>query len=103
MSLTPTAAARWTTTSTSSMSSTIRGWSRIVPRASSNRGSPSRCATLRSEPVERSSIASMSSPRPIRCSARWDPMNPAPPVMRYRIVALARRRARFIVVAVGGG
>src|SRR5438477_9580034 len=41
---------------------------------------------LRSEPVDRSSMPVTRSPRAISASARCDPMNPAPPVIRYLIV-----------------
>src|SRR6266540_3131723 len=41
---------------------------------------------LRSEPVDRSSMMVTRSPRAISASARCDPMNPAPPVIRYLIV-----------------
>src|SRR4051794_34723025 len=95
ISRTPTAAARWKTTShrcTSSLTtddlsteSTIRWKSRRSRR----------CATFRSEPVERSSSAKTSQPSPSRSSARCEPMKPAPPVMSaLRPSAIERDRSR---------
>src|SRR6267142_1050012 len=52
----------------------------------SNDSTCRRCAMLRREPVDRSSMMVTRSPRAISASARCDPMNPAPPVIRYLIV-----------------
>src|SRR4249919_1080166 len=43
------------------------------------------------DPVDRSSIAKISWPSASNRSARWDPMKPAPPVMRVRTPTLAFR------------
>ena len=58
----------------------------LVTLSQTNRKSvrSARWAMFANEPVERSSIAVTSAPRTIRCSARWLPMNPAPPVISAR-------------------
>src|SRR5439155_12291554 len=92
ISRTPTAAARWKTTSqrcTSSFTtddfsteSTIRWKSRRSRR----------CATFRSEPVERSSRTKTSQPCSSSSSDRCEPMKPAPPVIRTLFCASALTR-----------
>src|SRR6266550_7175089 len=54
----------------------------IEPRTNSNRGPRIKGRIFCRLPVERSSRTTTSSPRASRASARCDPMNPAPPVMR---------------------
>src|SRR6478609_1617277 len=81
ISRTPTAAARWYTTSqrwTSSL--TTDDFSTESTTRWKSRRSRS-CATFRSEPVERSSRTKTSVPCSSRRSARCEPMNPAPPVI----------------------
>ena len=83
ISLTPTAAARWKTTSHSvDQLGDQRLVEDAVDRVVRSRGWPFRCAMLSMLPVDRSSRTMTSSPRAEQASARCEPMNPAPPVMR---------------------
>jgi len=50
-----------------------------------NRGFSLSRAMLRADPVDRSSITVTVSPRSSNASARWEPRNPAPPVMKTRL------------------
>ena len=82
---TPTAAARWKTTSARATAGATRARSRTSPRTSvtvpAGRG-PCRCSA---KPVERSSSATTSAPSAARRSTRWLPRKPAPPVTRTRM------------------
>ena len=82
MSFTPTAAARWTTTSAWAARAATRGWWRIDPSTDRNPGLPRASTRFEASPVDRSSRTVTSSPRAMSASLRWDPMNPAPPVTR---------------------
>src|SRR5947208_2521260 len=85
ISSTPTAAARWNTTSASSTSSATRGALAAESTVYLKSGRSLRWRMFSIDPVERSSRACTRWPRAISSSARCDPMNPAPPVIRYRI------------------
>ena len=84
ISSTPTAAARWKTTSASSTSSatTARDCGRLDRVR--ELGSSLRWRMLSIAPVERSSRTWTRWPLASSSSARWLPMNPAPPVIKYR-------------------
>src|SRR5262245_49188016 len=84
ISFTPTAAARWKTTSPRSMSSASSGSLLTVSMKYSNPARPLRCAMLSIEPVERLSRINTSWPWSSSVSERWDPMKPAPPVISAR-------------------
>src|SRR5436190_18726461 len=84
ISLTPTAAAKWNTTSLRSISSASSGSLFTLSMKYSNPGRPLRWAMLSMEPVDRLSRMSTSCPCSINISERWDPMNPAPPVINAR-------------------
>ena len=81
MSFTPTAAARWKTTSLRSIIS-ARSDSLVTESTTYEKCLMAlRCAMLSIEPVDRSSRTATSWPRSRSRSARCDPMKPAPPVM----------------------
>src|SRR6266480_3616381 len=97
ISLTPTAAAKWNTTSLRSISSASNGSLFTVSMKYSNPGRPLRWAMLSMDPVDRLSRMSTSCPCSSSMSERWDPMNPAPPVInaRTRRVLSGGYRPRF--------
>jgi hypothetical protein len=84
----PTAAARWKIASASSTSSASSGLFIIVSMTYVKRSWLRRWAMLRNEPVERSSMIETRGPSASSASARWEPMKPAPPVMRYFMTLL---------------
>ena len=71
--------------------------------AASRMSTPANGASTRSRlPLERSSIASTSSPRAASASTRCEPMKPAPPVTSARISVRPRRARRRAPAARGG-
>src|SRR3954463_10506861 len=84
ISLTPTAAAKWKTTSLRSISSASSGSLFTVSMKYSKPGRPLRCEMLSIDPVDRLSRISTSCPFSSNASERWEPMNPAPPVINAR-------------------
>src|SRR3954469_9448349 len=84
INLTPTAAAKWNTTSQRSINSASSGSLVTVSMKYSKRGRPFRCAMLSIDPVDRLSRISTSWPASSSTSERWDPMKPAPPVISAR-------------------
>src|SRR5947209_10473969 len=85
-SFTPTAAARWTTTSASLTTSSTTSSSSTEPSTKRNRGWVPAKPRFWRRPVESWSSTSTLSPRASSVSVKWEPMNPAPPVMRYVVV-----------------
>src|SRR5437764_598443 len=81
ISRTPTAAARWYTTSQRCTSSLTTDDFRTESTTRWKSRRSRRWATFRSEPVERSSRTKTSHPCSSRSSARCEPMKPAPPVI----------------------
>src|SRR6266480_258626 len=100
MSLTPTAAARCKITSASSTSSAISDRFITVSRTYLNPSRPFRCSMFSMAPVDRSSMIVTFSPLSAIDSARWDPMNPAPPVIRYFIAHVPPHASVFCVKGV---
>src|SRR6267142_5095199 len=95
ISLTPTAAARWKTTSLRSISSASSGSLLTVSMKYSKPDRPFKRAMLSIDPVDRSSRISTSWPWSSNASDRWDPMKPAPPVINARTRdVLSRNRGR---------
>src|SRR5579875_710722 len=71
------------------MSESRTAWSTAIssstePWVKLKRGSSRTASRLESLPVERLSRTKTSWPAPSNASAKWEPMKPAPPVMRYR-------------------
>src|SRR5512143_1983409 len=83
-SFTPTAAARWNTTSDSATSCSSSGASLAEPVKKVSASLPSRWARLPRRPVERSSRTRTRQPQRSSSSVRWEPMKPAPPVTSAR-------------------
>src|SRR5713226_1777861 len=82
-------AARWYTISWPAIAADNAFRFRIEARFTrTSRGTVSR---FRSDPVERSSRTATSFRAP-RCSTRWEPMKPAPPVTRTRVPSMGSRR-----------
>ena len=90
-SRTPTAAARWNTTSHWSTSFATNGSLVTESTVHENPGHAARWAMFSSRPVDRSSSTATSWPGWRRASARCDPMNPAPPVIKTRMKMLLPR------------
>src|ERR1039458_2915607 len=84
MSFTPTAAARCTTTSQLRTAWSTASSSRTEPCQKVNRALSRTAARLDRRPVDSESSTETSLPSASRASTRCDPMNPAPPVIRYR-------------------
>src|SRR5688572_11746061 len=96
ISFTPTAAARWKTTSLRSIHSASSGSLSMVSITYEKPGILFRCEMFSMDPVDRLSMIPTSCPRCSSCSARWDPMNPAPPVISAFIVVLAAESGRSV-------
>src|SRR5439155_623411 len=99
ISRTPTAAARWYTTSQRCTSSLTTDDFRTESTTRWKSRRSRRWATFRSEPVERSSRTKTSHPCSSRSSARCEPMKPAPPVISALRDTGGRRTAAASVAA----
>src|SRR5438067_8311121 len=94
ISFTPTAAAKWKTTSLRSMSSASSGSLFTVSMKYSKPARPFRCAMLSIDPVERLSRMRTSCPWSSSASERCEPMKPAPPVINARTRNVLSRELR---------
>ncbi|GEM_PF-6609283 len=72
--------------SASRTASRTTAWSRMLPSRKVNAGEADAASRLVSDPVDRSSSTTTSSPIASRWSVRWLPMKPAPPVTTVRMV-----------------